>query len=73
MILLRVKGLPPLALEAQYVDEQGWSCYHLNDDKVDWAESCNNARALLFPDVPLPAVDPVFDEIMRARWQRSLH
>lgn len=69
MITLRVKGLP-LTRTPAFVDGDGFSVFHLSD-KVDWADSCNAARAQVFPGVSIPGVDKVFDEIMRIRLARE--
>lgn len=62
---LRVKGLP-LTRTPAYVDENGFSVFHLSD-KVDIVETLNAARTQVFPDVRIPVVDKVFDQIMAAR------
>lgn len=69
VITLRVKGLP-LTREPVEIDD-GWAVFHLNGATLDWAESCNRARSQIFPDVALPAVDAMFEAIMRARRERE--
>lgn len=69
-IILRVRGLP-LMREPHAVDANGWSVFHLNGDKVDWAESCNRARGQVFPNVRILEFDPVYEQIMKARRDRA--
>lgn len=72
VIRLSIRGDFKLNKAPAYVDDAGWSVFHLNAKTVDWAESCNAARAQLFPDVILPAVDQKFEAIMQERAQREL-
>jgi len=52
------------------IDDEGFSVFELNG-AIDWAESCNRARAQIFPGVALPAVDAKFEAIMAARRERA--
>lgn len=67
--VLRVKGLP-LTRAPAFIDEDGYSVFHLSD-RVDVWDAMNAARAQIFPGVKLPAVDKVFDGIMRAKVERD--
>jgi len=69
MITLRCKGLP-LTRAPLRVDVEGFSVFEFSD-KLDWAESCNRARAQIFPGVALPALDAKFEAIMAARRERA--
>lgn len=71
IIRLRIRGEFKLNKAPAYVDAAGWSVFHLNAKTVDWAESCNAARAQLFPDVPIPVVDYKYEALMQARKERE--
>lgn len=66
MIVLRVKGLP-LTRAPALVDDQGFSVFHLNEDKVDWADSCNAAFRQIHGDKKTPDSDRRYEDIMRVR------
>lgn len=68
-ITLRVRGVA-LAIAPQETTDDGWGVFYLNSHAIDWTESCNRASAQMFPDIPLLAVDPRFDAVMRARAER---
>ena len=63
-ITLRVRGLQLTRAPQEVID--GWQVFYLNGAVVDWAESCNRARAQIFKE-QLPAVDHKFNAIMLAR------
>lgn len=67
---LRIRGEFKLN-KAPHGQIEGWDFFHMNSATVDWAESCNAARAQLFPNVKLPVVDLKFEAIMRARLERD--
>lgn len=64
VIRLRVRGTFKLNKEPQYQLE-GWDCFNLNASTIDWADSCNAARAQIFPDIPLPAVDLFYEGMIK--------
>ena len=70
MIVLRVKGLP-LTRAPQEVDAEGFGVFNLNEDKVDWADSCNAAYRQIHGDKPTPESDRRYEEVMRARQARK--
>jgi len=52
------------------IDDEGFSVFEFSD-QLDWAQSCNRARAQIFSGVQLPAVDAKFEAIMAARRERA--